>query len=183
MSFAGTVSDPRPVVPGEVRARFIWCGIVVALLVLQVVLGFAAVALAMADASFAVVPDYDERALRWDELQTVERKSADLDWSEKLSISETADALGRRSLAVELHDRFGRSVAGARVGAVVFHHARANQVRKVMLAESTVAGTYEMNLPMRQNGLWEVRLDVCRGRERFVATRQVEVGVAPEGRL
>lgn len=181
MSTAGTVNQRvRNPEAEELRAKFVWCGIVVGLLTLQVAMGLAAVTLSTGDASFAVAPRYHEQALGWDENQAVARKSADLAWTASINASVTADALGRRTLMIALHDRDHRSVSGARMEAVLFHHARANEVQNAVLQELE-GGAYQATLPMRQAGLWEIRLNVTRGDERFVATHQVEVGTTMEG--
>ena len=175
MSVAGTVTPTRRTpVPGEAKARLIWCGLVVGLLTLQVAMGLTAVTLAGGDASFAVVPGYHKQALHWDETQAAARKSAALGWHDDVHVAEQADVLGRRTLTVELQDRAGHAVTGATVSAVVFHHARANEAQTVNFVESA-DGQYDVELSMRQSGLWEVRLDATRSGDRFLAIRQIDV--------
>jgi nitrogen fixation protein FixH len=155
---------------------------VVALLGMQVVLGFAAVTLATGDASFAVVPGYHEQALHWDENRALLRNSAALGWIDRISADATADVLGRRTLSIALQDESGRPLTHASVAATVFHHARANEVQNVSFVESAVPGRYSVELPMRQNGLWEVRLNATRGAKRFAMTRRIEVAADREPR-
>jgi nitrogen fixation protein FixH len=148
--------------------------LVVGLLTLQVAMGFAAVTLAGGDASFAVVPGYHEQALHWDEARAAARNSASLGWRDHIHAAEQADVFGRRQLTVELQDRAGVPLTAANVKAVVFHHARANEVQNVSFAEIS-NGRYEAELLMRQTGLWEIRLDASRGGDRLIATRQIDV--------
>ena len=49
------------------RAALRWGGFVVALLSLQVIGGIAAIMIATGDESFAVVPNYHQKALHWDD--------------------------------------------------------------------------------------------------------------------
>lgn len=181
MSVARPVGHSRRMpVPGEAKARLIWCGLVIGLLTLQVAMGFAAVTLAGGDASFAVVPGYHERALQWDETQAAARKSAALGWHDNIRASAQADVLGRRLLTIELQDHVGVPVTNARVSAVVFHHARANEAQTVTVAEID-DGKYELELPMRNSGLWEIRIDAIRGGDHFIATRQIDVASSTKG--
>ncbi len=181
MSVAGTVAASRRTpVPGEAKARLIWCGLVVGLLTLQVAMGFAAVTLAGGDSSFAVVPGYHERALHWDEAQAAARRSAALGWHDNVHAAAQADASGHRMLMITLQDRMAVPVMKARVSAVVFHHARANEAQTVQLVE-TDDGKYEVELPMRNSGLWEIRIDAIRGPDHFIATRQIGVTTSTRG--
>jgi nitrogen fixation protein FixH len=164
----------------EARARLFWCGLIIGLLMLQVVTGLAAVTLASADSSFAVVPGYHEQALNWDETQAMAWKSAALGWQAMVQATAEADRLGWRRLTVDLRDRAGLPLTGANVTAVVFHHAHATEAHEVRFVEAT-DGIYQVETPMRQNGLWEVRLNVTRGGDRFVISHEIGVGMAERG--
>ncbi len=182
MSLAGAVGPSRRNrESSEARARIFWCGLIVGLLMLQVVTGLAAVTLASADSSFAVVPGFHEQALNWDETQAKVRKSVGLGWQDDVYAAVEADVLGRRRLTVELRDRDGMPVTGANMTAVVFHHARANEAQKIRFVESKDA-VYQAKIPMRQNGLWEVRLAVTRRGDHFVIGARLKWGWQKETR-
>ena len=62
------------------RAAWRWGTLVVGMLSLQVVLGVAAVFLATGDESVAVIPNYYDKALAWDQQMAQQQASESLGW-------------------------------------------------------------------------------------------------------
>jgi len=127
------------------------------------------------DRSFAVEPDYYAKAVSWDASRALERASAELGWSVRSTVGAPSGLFGDRPLRIELENRAGEPVHGARVSVDTFHHARGRERLSVDLPE-TVPGRYERTLPMRRAGLWEIRLVAERGEASFRHTEVVEVG-------
>lgn len=151
-----------------------WAWIVVALLVAHTSAMLAAVAVAVDDPSFTTVPDYYQQALRWDDVQERRRASEHLGWTATIEPS----ALGDR-LVVELVDRDELAVTGARGALTAYHHAGANDVRTVALAERG-AGIYFAPLDVSRAGAWQVTLEVQR-REGEDFFEESEVVVRADG--
>jgi nitrogen fixation protein FixH len=123
----------------------------------------------------AIEPDYYHKAITWDSTLAQRAHDAALGWR------LTAD-LGPRDprgtpLAVRLTDARGGPLAGARIAVEAVPNAEGAHRLRATLAESP-AGGYLALLPLDHRGLWELRFDVARGRERFTATLQREAAAA-----
>ena len=106
--------------------------------------------------SHAIEPDYDTKALHWDDTARQIRENVQLGWR-----IEIAEARGNR-LTVTLRDRDGKAIEGAAVNVESFHHAHAkSKVVSTMLAGD--AGQYTTSANLSTPGLWEFRFTVLRG--------------------
>ncbi|MBY0586966.1 FixH family protein [bacterium] len=163
----------------ERRSAWIWGGIVVAFLTLQVLLGGLAAFLATNDRSWAVVPDYHQGAMAWDSQRATQAASDKLGWKATLSIDPVADMLGRRNIRVTLTDSAGLPVEVHQINALVFHHARASQTHAVTLVQGATPESYEGIAPLRHHGIWEVRLSADRGANHWQTALQQELMERP----
>jgi nitrogen fixation protein FixH len=148
---------------------------VVGFLALQVGLGVVSVVLATNDQTWSVVPDYHRGAMAWDEQRAAQRASDELGWRHEVSVDPVVDGEGNRTLRVKLFDKSGEAIDADRVDATVFHHARGTNVRRCSLSRGAKPGTYEAGVPMLRPGLWEIRLSVERGNDRWLTTMQTEL--------
>jgi nitrogen fixation protein FixH len=147
---------------------------VIALLGGQVLLTGVAVLIATSDRSFAVEPDYYQKALQWDELQAQRRQNAASGWHAALTIDPSATPSGARRVAVRVTDREGRPVEQARVRVASFHHAcAAVRTETALVAEAD--GVYSAGVPLRRPGLWEFRITVERADRVFTAVEVREL--------
>jgi len=166
------VTPGRPATP---RWRvFVMPGVVLGLLGGQMVFIAIAITLATGDRSFAVVPDYYQKAVDWDQRRDALAASDELGWRVELRPSGAVDALGRRNLSVAVHDAAGQPLAGAAVTVEYFHHARAKDFRAVELSE-VVPGQYATAAQMPLAGRWQFDVVIERGEQRYVATLQQHV--------
>lgn len=145
-----------------------WPVIVIALLVGGAGANIGLMLVATRDPSFAVEPDYYQKALRWDETMAQEARNAALGWSIAVGF-DGASSPGRVTLAARVSDRAGRALEGARVEVEAFHSARASRVLAATLSPGS-AGRYSATLPLDRPGLWELRLRVARGDAVFTRT-------------
>ena len=146
------------------------------ILLLTVAANVGMIMLANDDPSFAVEPDYYQKAVRWDDAMAQERANASLGWRLAPTLSLSADAPAR--LLVHLSDSTGAPLAGATLTVQAMHNARAAQVYAATLVPTDVAGAYRAELPVRRAGQWELRFEVTRGAERFTARARVEATLA-----
>jgi nitrogen fixation protein FixH len=114
------------------------------------------------DGSFAVEPDYYQKALRWDEVAAQHRENARLGWTAAIDVGDDVSVFDERTLTCRLADAEGRPVEGAAVDLVAFPHARGSERASAVLAE-TESGVYAATLRFRRKGVWEFRLAVRRG--------------------
>jgi nitrogen fixation protein FixH len=137
---------------------------VAVVLVLTVALNVYVAFLANDDPSVSVESDYYQKAVRFDADQALRRRSDRLGWR-----GET--------LTASLLDSAGAPVRGA----VVRFTARA-----VVRGNDPVTGTareegdhYVATLPMLRRGLWDVAVEIVRGRDRFVTQRRLDLPAIP----
>jgi nitrogen fixation protein FixH len=154
-----------------------WPVIVVALLMVGVGANVGLMLVAAGDASFAVEPDYYQKALRWDETMAQETRNAALGWS-VVAAFEPAARPGEVKLTARVNDRMGRAIEGARVLVETFHSARASHVLAAALVPEA-AGRYAATLPLGRPGIWEVRLRVERGDQVFTRTLVQDLARTP----
>lgn len=161
--------------PTETPARrsVRWPLIIVSLLGGHVALMVGAVMIATNDRSFAVTPDYYQRAVNWDREQADRRASEALGWRVAVETSPRVDPLGRRAVAFVLTDARGRAVDGATLDVAYFHHAHAYDRQKLadLTPDPDAATRFTRRLPMRHAGMWEFRFTAKAGGKTFVATQ------------
>lgn len=153
---------------GERARGWHWPLIIIALLVGGAGANIGLMLVAAGDASFAVEPDYYQKALHWDETMAQEARNRALGWSVTVAFGDTPRP-GQITLAAQVNDRAGDAVQGARVAVEAFHSARANRVLTATLSPES-AGRYAATLPLDRPGLWELRLRVERGDQVFTQT-------------
>lgn len=162
--------QPRPLLPPHI----LWPSAVVVLLLLGVGSGFAALIAAHSDGGPAIVEDYYQQALAWDETQKARAESAALGWTAELAVPNGASA--QRLVEVVVRDADGAPVSGL-AGFVRARRADAPEAgAAVPLAEAPDApGTYRQRLPIPRGGVWDFEIDAARGEARFLAILRREL--------
>ena len=125
--------------------------------------------LAGSDPSFAIEPDYYQKALHWDDEMAQQRANEALGWRLEPALAPI-DRAGAR-LTVRLTDRAGAPLSGATVTVQALAVARASRSVHATLAPG--AGDYGAVLPLHTDGEWELRFEARRGAERFTAVRRL----------
>jgi nitrogen fixation protein FixH len=145
-----------------------WPPLVAGLLAAGVGLNLYFMSRAVSDPSFAVEPDYYAKAVAWDAHQAQARDNAELGWTLQLAVAAADRGTGRARVVASLLDRDGLPVPGLTVGLEAFHNARASQVVKATLAETT-EHAYAADVAVSRPGFWEFRVAASRGTEVFTA--------------
>ncbi|MBL8878958.1 MAG: FixH family protein [Phycisphaerales bacterium] len=175
--------DPTAVahIPSGQRAARRWIAFVAALFLLQVGAVVTMICIATNDRSFALEPDYYQKAVRWDDISRQQRQSAKLGWTLQLDVGALAEN-GARPIVLTVKDRDGELIEGASAAAEWFHHARARD-RHTSLFTPQPDGTLAASITFARSGLYEFRFTVSRGEETFVTTVQRDIagkdGLAP----
>ena len=156
------------------RAAWRWGGLVVSLLGLQVIGGILAIMLATGDASVAVVPDYHQKALDWDNQVALRSASRALGWT--CEVSQIEQSQGVAGLRIRLADRNGKPIDLSSGELQIYRHARASEVRRIKIPAGSV-GLLELGQCFDATGLWQVSLDVNdRSGNRFTHSSELDVG-------
>jgi nitrogen fixation protein FixH len=150
----------------------IWPALIVLLLV-----GFSGGTLALAriaasDPHAAIEPDYYKKAVAWDSTMAQERRNTALAWH----VTPSLPALGAAAtsdLVLDVRDGAGAPVTGAvvHVEAMPVSHADAGLI--ATLADRG-AGAYGAPVAIRQAGLWELRVSVVRGADKFTTNLRLD---------
>jgi len=155
------------------RNRLIWPGMIIALLVLHILAVVSAVFVATRDRSFAVEPNYYQKALHWEDTLRQREANQRLAWQVALELGGDRST-GQRLVSCRLSDSQGRPLEGGLIDLVAFAHARGNDRFAAVLEEST-PGRYEGAVRMPRGGTWEFRLVIHRGPETFTYEEQRKV--------
>jgi len=137
-----------------------------------------AITLATGDRSFAVVPDYYQKAVDYDDRKALLAESAELGWQAELTAGERIDALGAREVVVMLRDVEGKPVTDAAVKVSGYHYARAGEPVAFEGVEA-LPGQYVGQGRVSREGFWQFEIDAQRGEQRFFTT--FKQYVAPAG--
>jgi nitrogen fixation protein FixH len=131
--------------------------------------------IATRDPGFALERDYYAKAVAYDRVIAQRGENARLGW---LLRSELGDASsgGVTPFVVSVRNA-GGPVTGARVSVEALRNASAQRSVDATLAERA-PGEYSGELALARGGLWELRLTVERGRERFTAVERRDVAEA-----
>ncbi len=150
----------------KVPAHLRWPAAIVGALAVHGVAWLAVVYLATSNPSYAVEEDYYSKALAWDAGRAQDRVNTSLGWRVEIAV-EPVSAPGRQpEVVATLVDRDGLAVESAAVSLEAFHNARAADVLHADLLPEG-GGRYRAALPMRRNGLWELRLSADVGSHHF----------------
>lgn len=155
----------------------LWIAGVVAILGATVGVNLYVLRIASADPSFAVEPDYYGKALRWDDELAQRDHNAALGWRVEPALATTPPA--GATLNLRLADAGGRPVRDASVRVRAFAVARAAHVVEATLAAASDGG-YSAALPVNRAGLWELRVEAVRGRDRFTSVHRLDVRAGAE---
>jgi nitrogen fixation protein FixH len=160
------------------RAAIIWPGIIIGLLAVQILLMLVMAYVATSDRTFAVEPDYYQKALNWNQLAAQDRLNQQLGWSAHINVGDAADLMKRRDVTCSLTSDTGQPLRDAEVELIAFPHARGGERLKLTLSEQQ-PGKYTALLPMKRTGLWEFRITATRQSAKF--TRVIQQQIQPAG--
>ena len=129
--------------------------------------------IAASDPSFAVEPDYYQKAVHYDDVIAQRARNAELGW--RLEPQVARHDAGGATLRVRLADAEGEAISGATLSVEAFPIARSTDVVRATLVASADGADYAVELPVRHTGRWELRFDASRGGDRFTAVERVEI--------
>lgn len=131
--------------------------VVLGLLGGHVVFIMTAITLATGDRSFAVVPEYYQKAVDYDQRKAALQESRALGWLVALQPDETIDAVGQRGVKVRITDRQGNPLSNLTLKIDCYHLSRASDALSLELSE-IAPGEYEGQARMAKEGFWSFEL-------------------------
>ena len=155
----------------ERSARRRWTLFILTFFAGQAVLWTYALNRVASDPSHAVVDNYDDIALNWDEHRARQNASAALGWD--ASVQMRSAPSGSATLQVEIADREKAAVTADRVLATVFHQSAAANKQTVELLP-TGPGVYAATFDATRDGKWRVAIDARKGDANFLKTEVTE---------
>jgi nitrogen fixation protein FixH len=129
------------------------------------------------DPSFAIEPDYYQKAITWDSTLAQAHTNTTLGWRLTPSLGTIGPA-GHARVRATLTDSTGAPISNASVQLSALQIARANNVHRVTLTASA-AGIYDGQIDARLPGQWELRFDVRSGSTHFTDVARVDARLAP----
>ena len=160
------------------KRGFGWPLGVIAILTATVGLNIWVFRVANDDPSFAIEPDYYQKAVNWDSTMAQQRENLALGWHLAPTLGAFTPHDGAR-LQVTLTDASGAAIGDATVKVAAFFNARANDIIDTTLLRDSTG--YVATLPVTRGGVWELQFDVRRGTTRFTATSRIEAVPAGPG--
>ncbi len=151
----------------------IWPAIIVLLLVGSSGGTIAMARIAASDPHAAIEPDYYKKAVAWDSTMAQERRNRALAWQVQAGLPAIGAARATE-LTVRVLDGAGAPVSGASVHVEAMAVSHADSGFVATLGEGA-SGAYSAPVALRQPGLWEVRVRVVRGDDRYTANVRLDV--------
>lgn len=162
------------------RRHWVMPAVVFGLLGGHVTFIVTAITLATGEASFAVVPDYYQKAVSYDERKALLAQSDELGWQIDLTPSDQVDTDGQRKLILQLRNAQGSPIEGMAVSIDGYHLARADQPLSMSCAE-VLPGQYIGVGPITKEGYWRFAIDVSSSDEKlFVADMEFYIATTEE---
>ncbi len=138
----------------EKTAQLMWLGFILMFFLIQAVIWTVAISATANDPSLAVVADYDEKALKWDEEKARRTASAQLGWHSEIVVDSESDIYGFRNVRIKLQDANLVPIENATVELTAFHRARAAEPQRIKISGQG-NGIYSGFVQVRKNGMWQ----------------------------
>ncbi len=133
-------------------------GIVFALLAVNAGIVFATIYLANSDDSFAVEPEYYQKAVRWDERAADRARAESLGWTAQVRLVDD----GGHGVRVTIVDAASNAVPGVEAEVVAFPAARASERRRLELTRLD-DGAFVAPFSPTVGGVWEFEVRASDG--------------------
>jgi len=156
-----------------VNSSRLWPAALVAVLAVTVVANIAIYWTATHDRSFAVEPDYYQRAIDWDSTVARGQRSAALGWVADVRLAPPEG--GQATLVVAFTAADGLPLDSLDVRAALSHNAEGANVHHARLAP-TGPGLYATRIPSSAQGLWRVEVAATRGPDAWSSRVTVDNG-------
>ncbi len=156
-----------------------WPTLIAVALLGNVALGVVLIRVAGGDEHFAVEPNYYRKAVDWDSTAAQAERNRALGWEVTPQLAALAAGTAP-TLHLLVRTGAGAPVIGATVSLEAMPVAYADEVLRAVLPASDALGRTSVPVGMARTGLWELRLSVLRGTERFTTNLRLDVSASRE---
>ena len=154
----------------------VWPFLLGGMLALGVGMNLAMVVVATQDPSFAVEPDYYQKALAWDGTMAQEGANRDLGWQLEAGCgSSPSDSW----VVAALRDRDGRARCRARRSPSRPSRGRTPIAASPARSSPRDDRRYEGHMARLEPGMWELRFTATRGADTYTRTLRQVCGITP----
>jgi nitrogen fixation protein FixH len=123
------------------------------------------------DSTFSLEPDYYKKAVAYDTVIKQERENLALGWTATATVGPLVD--GARDVVLTLTDGAAHPIPDAHVRVTAIHNLEGDHhIAQALSAQPD--GRFAARMPLLRSGLWELRVDVMRGHDRFMPSLRVE---------
>ncbi|MDH3626396.1 MAG: FixH family protein [Acidobacteriota bacterium] len=150
------------------KHTLIWVGIIVSLLLFSVATQTVLIVSSMTDPSFAVVPDYEQKAADWDLKNAQAQRNRQLGWTLDVR-TRPGNERFELNVEVEIHGTYGKPIRDAHIVFEAFHNARASQIQRSEMVH-VGDGIYIATIGGRRAGVWQFQFQVDHEDQRFTST-------------
>jgi nitrogen fixation protein FixH len=155
-----------------IRKDRVWPVIIIAVLVIDVAVGFAMMRVASDDPHAAIESDYYHKAITWDSTMAQAEQNKSLGWTMTPTLGAITSAHDA-PLTFRLRDVSGAPITDATILVEAVQVAHAEEIVHVTLSSSPDS-SYATTLPMTHAGLWELRVIATRGADRFTTVVRLD---------
>lgn len=168
------MSHPTEVeIRAERSAKRFYIGLVLLLFAIQATILGIALSMVIGEPALAVIPDYHQAALDWDNSRAASTAAHKKGWELQLEVSDIADGRGMRALQFHALDQNHQPISDLVILAKVYHHAQADLVERFELRH-VGEGRYMAMPKMGRPGLWQIEMDVQNAGTPMTFTETVE---------
>ena len=143
----------------ERKAKRFYIGLVLFLFAIQASIMTAVITMSIGDPGGAVMPNYYQAGLQWDQTKQSRTASDRLGWSVDLEASDVVDGSGKRALLVSVVDAQQKGIDSLAVAGKLYHLAAADDIIESPFVASG-EGRYLALLPVARPGSWKLELNV-----------------------
>ncbi|MCO8121898.1 FixH family protein [Stieleria sp. TO1_6] len=152
-------TTPRVTDAAERKAKRFWIALVLFLFTIQCTIMGMVMHFAIGDPAGAVVPDYHNASLHWDETRRTREAAERLGWDIQFNASDVVDRRGMRAIELTIQDTGGQPVDGLSIHGQLYHHAHADQIQPVTF-QAAGQGRYLALPQAARPGLWQLEVAI-----------------------
>lgn len=139
----------------ERRSRRFWVLLIVGFFSLDIAIAAIAISMAAGDPSFRSIPGFGERAVAWDQRQSLKEAWNKQGWATEIVRAQPS----MDAVEIGLKDAAGNPVSGCTGSVTMFHYTRVATQWTVPLTE-TQPGLYQAKIDVSKPGMWNLEIDM-----------------------
>jgi nitrogen fixation protein FixH len=139
----------------ERKSRRFWVLLIFGFFSLDIAIAVIAISMAAGDPSFRSIPGFGERAVAWDQRQSLKEAWNKQGW--KIDIARVLPSMD--AVEIVLKDSAGKPVSGCTGSVTMFHYTRVATQWKAAITEAQ-PGLYLAKIDVSKPGMWSLEIDM-----------------------